>query len=137
MEKLKYKVCGYDQTVDEKGNAVLALRKIQWGIDQDDEEDPEKVKLELRKWYINASGETPGKGVTFLTEEGPHDLTQTLVDSGYGHTEDVLKSLMKREDFVDSCKHLSDDEIEDLSSEEYYDARTMLGEILNEQESAA
>lgn len=132
MVDIKYKVCGYDRTIDEKGNSIVALRKMQWGIGPEDQEDPDKVKLELRKWYISPEGETPGKGVTFLTEEGPHELTNALVDSGYGHTKDILAGLMKREDFVDSCKNITDPNSEDFSTEEYYDARTALGEMLNE-----
>lgn len=136
MADIKYKVCDYDETIDEKGNSIVALRKVQWGIGPDDQEDPEKVKLELRKWYINPEGETPGKGVTFLTEEGPHELAKTLVGSGYGHTEDILSSLMKREDFVDVCKNIQNPSKEEMDNSEYYDARQALEEMLNEQQSA-
>lgn len=112
----------FDFTFDEKGNTFLALRKLSWG-----EGKPEKI--ELRKWYNSADGtETPNKGFTFLTEEGPHELTKVLVEQGFGYTDDILNSLKDREDFKSSLsKVLSGKELDELGiekvdpDEEYYD----------------
>ena len=112
----------FDFTFDEKGNTFLALRKLSWGGGK-----PEK--LELRKWYNSADGtETPNKGFTFLTEEGPHELTKVLVEQGFGYTDDILNGLKDREDFKSSLsKVLSGEELDELGidkvdpNEEYYD----------------
>lgn len=112
----------FDFTFDEKGNTFLALRKLSWG-----EGKPEKI--ELRKWYNSTDGtETPNKGFTFLTEEGPHELTKVLVEQGFGYTDDILNGLKDREDFKSSLsKVLSGEELDELGiekvdpDEEYYD----------------
>lgn len=112
----------FDFTFDEKGNTFLALRKLSWG-----EGKPEKI--ELRKWYNSADGtETPNKGFTFLTEEGPHELTKVLVEQGFGYTDDILNGLKDREDFKSSLsKVLSGQELNELGieqvdpNEDYYD----------------
>lgn len=112
----------FDFTFDEKGNTFLALRKLSWG-----EGKPEKI--ELRKWYNSADGtETPNKGFTFLTEEGPHELTKVLVEQGFGYTDDILNGLKNREDFKSSLsKVLSGQELDELGieqvdpNEDYYD----------------
>lgn len=92
---IKYEVVDdYDYLFDEKGNAFLAIRKVRWG-------DNEKVNLDMRKWYTNANGEeTLGKGVSFLTEEGPHELARVLVQNDFGHTDEILEAIKDREDFM-------------------------------------
>lgn len=101
-----------DHIIDEKGNSFIALRKMYWG-----DNDPSSAKLELRKYYNNASGEeTPSKGVTFITDDGPHNLTHTLVDMGYGNTEKLLKSLSERENFRQSLNNVLD------KDDEHYDS---------------
>lgn len=112
----------FDFTFDEKGNTFLALRKLSWG-----EGKPEKI--ELRKWYNSADGtETPNKGFTFLTEEGPHELTKVLVEQGFGYTDDIINGIKDRDDFKSSLsKILSGEELDELGiekvdpDEEYYD----------------
>lgn len=112
----------FDFTFDEKGNTFLALRKLSWG-----EGKPEKI--ELRKWYNSADGtETPNKGFTFLTEEGPHELTKVLVEQGFGYTDEILNGLKDREDFIPNiAKVLSKEKLDELGiegvdpNEDYYD----------------
>ena len=77
----------FDYTIDEKGNAFISLRKIDWG-------DIGVFKLDLRKYYASESGETMQKGVSFLTEEGPHELTRVLVETGYGYDEELVETLL-------------------------------------------
>ena len=94
-----------DEIFDKKGNTFLAMRKIQW-CKPDAEPDPDKAKLELRKWHMRSEGETPGKGFSFLTEEGPHELTDVSISNGYGHTKDILELLRDRDDFEESVKSI-------------------------------
>jgi hypothetical protein len=93
--------------VDEKGSNYLALRKVKW-FDND-------YKLELRRWTSNAEGEIPGKGVSFMTEEGPHELAKALVEAGYGDTNELLEILNSR----DSESYEDDDNL--------YDPKELLG----------
>ena len=113
---------GIDEIFDEKGNVFLAMRKIQWAK-EGAEPDPEKGKLELRKWHMKSEGETPGKGFSFLTEEGPHELTDVLISNGYGHTKDILELLRDRDDFEESVKSIYGSDKDD---DEYFDPRKAL-----------
>ena len=125
----EYKVGDIDRTFDEKGNTFLALRKIAWG-----EGKPEK--LDIRKWYMSSDGdETVGKGVSFITDEGPHELTRALVEEGYGHTEDVINGIKDRDDFMSSLvKCLNEDDLTQAGvehtypAEEYFDPTTSIFE---------
>ena len=110
-----------DEIFDEKGNVFLAMRKIQW-CKPDVEPDPEKGKLELRKWHMTAEGERASKRFSFLTEESPHELAKVQVSNGYGHTKDILMKLKEREDFEEAVKSIYDGADDD----EYFD----LGEAL-------
>ena len=62
----------FDFTVDEKANSFIALRKIKWG-------NSSEFRLDLRKWFNTATGETMSKGVSFMTEDGPHELVKVMV----------------------------------------------------------
>jgi hypothetical protein len=120
-----------DAIFDEKGSMFLAMRKVQW-VKSGSEPDASKAKYELRKYIVGADGEKPNKGMTFLTEEGPHELTKVLIQQGFGHTKDLLKELKKRDDFKDSVKDLfTDDDSATSEDGEYFDMRT---ELLKEDE---
>ena len=114
----------FDKVFDEKGNSMLALRKIKWG-------DSDSVKLDLRKWYNGKDGETVGKGFSFLTEEGPHELAKVLVEKGYGYTKDIVNALKSRKDFKQVMENVASDidisnlEIEDDTTD-YYDPKDIL-----------
>lgn len=89
-------VDGFDKVFDEKGNNSLRLRQIQWG-------ERDKVYLDMRKWISKDDGsEEIGKGVSFLTDNGPGELINTLIDSGYGNTQEIVKHLSYRDDFIPS-----------------------------------
>ena len=69
---------------DNSNNSYLAIRNVSWN-----KQDP---KLEIRRWYINKEdNETPSKGITFYTEEGPHQLTHLLLKLGYGDLDTIDK----------------------------------------------
>ena len=124
---IKYKLFGdLDMIFDEKGSTFLAMRKVAW-YDAANADVPgeDKARLDMRKWTASDNGvDVPLKGFSFLTEEGPHSLTEALVDNGYGKTLNILNSLKKREDFEESVKHMYDEE--DESGTEYFDARSDL-----------
>lgn len=90
-DKYRYTVGDIDELVDERGNSAIMLRKLAWGDG--------KEKLEIRKWIVDIDSERANKGVTFLTEEGPHNLTNTMVRLGFGNTEEIITELSKRDDF--------------------------------------
>lgn len=116
---------GLDAIFDEKGSMFLSMRKVQW-VKEGNEPDPSKAKLELRKWIVGPDGvEKANKGMTFLTEEGPHELAKTLVHHGYGKTKEILLELKGREDFQESVNTLFDKD-EDTGSGEYFDMRSAL-----------
>lgn len=106
-EDFKYEIVdNFDHVIDEKGAKFIALRKIRWG-------DNPSVKLEIRNWFSNKNGETCGKGVSFLTDDGPNNLAETLVDLGYGDTKTLIRSLAKRNN-IEIPEDSQDDEYFDL-----------------------
>lgn len=114
-----------NEIIEEKGNQYTAIRKVQW-IKEGDEPDPEKGKIEIRKWMIQKDGsEQANKGVTFMTEEGPNQLAEILVDHDYGNTKTLVKSLLKRDNFKESIENLNKDDTDDLDGN-YFDMRDML-----------
>lgn len=112
-----------DRVFDEKGSTFLSMRRVAWGV-KGAEPDNEKAKLELRKWNNRDGQEMPNKGFSFLTEDGPHELTKALLGEGFGNTKDVLGIIRKREDFEESVNSLYDDGPD--ASGEYFDPRSIL-----------
>lgn len=111
-------------------NSFLALRKLRW-------KSSGPFRLDIRKWYVNNEGEEiAGKGVSFMTEEGPSNLVETLLSHGYGDTRKTLDSLKDREDFLVSVKEIITENDMDLDSVkienidsldgEYYDPKSIL-----------
>ena len=99
-DSFTYTVGDIDEVVDSKGNSVIMLRTVAWG-------ENGKEKLELRKWIVDINEEKPLKGVAFLTEDGPDNLVNVLLDKGYGKTDEVLEVLSTREDFKDALSELN------------------------------
>jgi hypothetical protein len=121
-----------DSTIDEKGSIFIALRKVQW-VKNGEDPDETKAKLDLRKYRVDENGdEIAGKGISFLTDDGPNELTKVLVHEGYGNTKEILKELKNRDDFVDSVEHINE---EDTGSGEYFDMRQLLEDIDTEEAS--
>lgn len=114
-----------NEVIEEKGNQFTAIRRVQW-IKEGEEPDKSKGKLEIRRWIVEKDGtEKANKGVVLMTDEGPHQLAQTLVDHDYGKTKELMKSLVKRDDFKDSVNNLFVDD-KDSSDGDYFDMRDML-----------
>lgn len=116
-----------DYTLEEQGNQFTALRKIRWG-------DSDKEYLELRRWRNTPDGgEQAAKGCTFMTDEGPANLINALIELGYGNTKEVLGKLSDRTDFRKSLNSLlgKDDELYDDNvgtlEDDYYDPKSLIG----------
>lgn len=110
----------FDYTIDEKGNTFIALRKIAWG-------DSDNYKLDLRKYYTTEEGERMNKGVSFLTDEGPNELTRVLVDNGYGNAMDIAESIRNnRPDVMELLASDLDKIKSDSNTGEFYDPRELL-----------
>ena len=126
--EFKYEIVDdYDHIIDEAGNKTINLRKIRFG-------DSDNVKLDLRNYYISESGERMGKGVSFLTEEGPHNLVETMAGLGYGKTKNILQGIKDRSDFKQSLNVVLGKESEFYDEEagepveEYFDPSALLGD---------
>lgn len=113
------------------GNSFLALRKLRWSSDS-------PYRLDIRKWYTNAAGEEiAGKGVSFMTPEGPDNLIQALLENGYGDTRKTLNGIKNRDDFAIAVKEIITENnidldsinisIDQLESASYYDPKSILG----------
>lgn len=92
-EKFKYTIHdGVDFVIEEQQNFFTAFRKASWG-----EGSPH---YEIRRFKNMPDGtEMANKGVTFLTEDGPHELVHTLVGLNFGDTKVILEHLKDRENF--------------------------------------
>ena len=119
-----------EEIIDEQGSQYIALRKTQW-VNDDEEPDESKGKLELRKWTVK-DGKEFGKGFAFLTENGPHELTRVLVKRGFGKTKEILSELRKRDDFKDAVETL--DKEEEIGDGEYFDMRSALLDDLEDED---
>lgn len=111
------------------GNSFLALRRLRWS-------PTSSFKLDIRKWYTNSSGEEiAGKGVSFMTEDGPDNLIEALMNHGYGDTRKTLNAMKSREDFLPAVKEIITENNFDLESvtipnidslESFYDPKSIL-----------
>lgn len=113
---------GVDRIIDEKGNKFIAVREVRW-------KDIYDFKLDIRQYMVNENGEIPLKGLSFLTEDGPGELINTLLESGYGDTTQVSDSIYQnRKDIVNRIIKLENGEAEISKEplddgEDYYDPR--------------
>lgn len=110
--------------IDERGSQYISLRFTQW-VKDDKDRDESKKKLELRKWTVSPEGDRAGKGVSFLTEEGPSELAKVLVHRGYGDTKEILDELRQRDNFKESVQNLFTDD-EENDEGDYFDIRDAL-----------
>lgn len=139
FDKHAVKFGGIDNIFDESGNRFSALRKIAWVPNRDDiklEDYEEKAKFEIRNWMVNDAGEVPLKGYTFMSDEGPNELTKALVHEGFGNTKDILKELRTRDDFKESVETINDSEA-DSTDGEYFDMRSLLDDDNSDDEEEA
>lgn len=115
-----YTVGDIDEVVDSYKNTAVMLRKVSW------KGGPER--LELRKWFLDINKEIAGKGVSFLTEDGPGNLINTMLKHGYGDTYQVLDSIKDRDDFDSALasigkKKPTEENIKSI--DDYFDAKTL------------
>ena len=125
--KFEIKENGINELIDEgTGNSSIMLREVGWNG-----RDP---KLEIRKWIIDVDKETPMRGLSFITEQGPHTLTEVLAEKGFGNTENIITNIKDREDFDDSLvKVIGKKKIEKskntevtISEDDYFDPKSVL-----------
>lgn len=123
-----------DKVVDEKANQFISVRFAKWKEDQD-------FQLEIRRFALSEDGETPLKGVRFLTDNGPHELTTTLIENGFGMADELVDTIIENRPAVAAkiynrltgdkklmTKVLSheDDEDKEDESENFYDPKELL-----------
>jgi len=124
-EEFKYSFRGFNHIVDEKGNQFIRFAQIAWA-GEDEEVDPSKIKIDIRKYTTDQDGkEKMLKGVSFLTEEGPNELTHALVEEGFGNTCKVFTALKGRDDFKDAVREAYGEKVNDLD-DETFDLRDIL-----------
>lgn len=124
---------GIDRIIEERGNQFLAMRMVRWN-------DNKEFKLDIRKYVLSETGETPLKGISFLTEEGPDELTKILVEEGFGNNTDLFETIKEKRpelesyfirdyldrDNKDLQSHLDTYPIIEDNTEEYYDPEELL-----------
>ena len=120
----------YGITFDEKQSSCGTLRLVQW-VKNGAEPDESKAKIEIRKIKIDPEGETKLKGYAFGTEEGPHELVEGMVEVGFGDTKKILKSVRKREDFMEAATTINNDD-SDNGGSELFDMRDLLKGVSEE-----
>lgn len=123
-----------DEVIDEvPGSSFIALRRLRWS-------PTSSFKLDIRRWYTNNTGEEiAGKGISFMTEQGPDNLIQALLKHGYGDTRKTLDGIRERPDFLENVKDVLDEMHSDLGGliverapstnieELFYDPKSILG----------
>ena len=120
----KYSIRGINRVIEERGQQFLRLSQIAWNASDEDDVEPDKIKLDLRKYRTDAEGkEIMGKGVSFMTEEGPHELVHIMIEEGYGDTEKCISLLKNRNDFKDAVNAAYGNKSED---DETFDLRDLL-----------
>lgn len=125
-DNFTFSIRGINRVIEEKGSSFIALRQIAWNAGPDDDVDPEKIKLDLRKYRTDADGnEIMAKGVSFMTEEGPHELVHVMMEEGFGDTAKCIGILKERGDFVDGVKKAYGENV-DIEDDEAFDLRDLL-----------
>lgn len=114
----------YDVLFDEKASTCGTIRKVQW-VREGAEPDESKAKVEIRHIKVDETGETPLKGYSFSTPEGPDELTEGMIKAGFGKTKEILKAVRMREDFLEAANTINDDEDEGGDGETF-DMRDLL-----------
>ena len=107
-----------------RGNTAVYFRMVDWN-------DREAKRPEIRKWRISENGETPDKGVTFLTDDGPKNLAKAIIKKGFGETAEYIEALKDRDDFDDSLaqvigkKKVNEAKNTEVEVEDYYDPKVV------------
>ena len=85
----------FDVLIEERGNTAIYFRMVDWN-------DRPAQRPELRRWRLNETGESPDKGFTFLTDDGPKNLAKEIIKRDFGETKEYIEVLTEREDFDDA-----------------------------------
>ncbi|MDD3122009.1 MAG: hypothetical protein PHC62_00670 [Candidatus Izemoplasmatales bacterium] len=102
--------------VDERGNVYLQMAKYKWNGKGD-------FKLGIRQFYSNAEGDRLGKGISFLTDNGPHDLCHALLEDGFGNPDEIVELAKSgRSDIMGAFAKYLADETDNTKIDEYIDA---------------
>lgn len=115
--KFNINLDGIDEIFDECGNSLLKISEISW--------NDRAYKVELRKWVMDSSGELKAnKGFSFLTDEGPNNLTHILLEKGYGDNKikEIMESRGVQLDIPVEEKETKED------SQDFYDPEDLLGD---------
>lgn len=125
MFDVKFKVhSDFDELIDERGNTAICFRMVDWNG------RPAK-RPEVRKWRLSETGESPDKGITFLTDDGPKNLANAIIRKGFGETKEYLETLNEREDFDDALvqvigkKKVDSAKSQEVEAEDFYDPRVV------------
>lgn len=114
----------FDDLIDERGNTSICFRMVDWSG------RPAK-RPELRRWRLSETGESPDKGFTFLTDDGPKNLAKAIIKRDFGETKEYLEVLAEREDFDDALvqvigkKRVSNAKEKEVEVEDFYDPRVV------------
>lgn len=119
------KVDGINELIDERNNSILALREVGW--------NDKEPRLELRRWIVDENGDKPMKGVSFLTEDGPHNLVNSMTKLGFGNTETILANIKNRDNFEESLVKVigkkkvskAKEETIEISEDDYFDPESL------------
>lgn len=115
-KEFKYSFRGINRIVEEKGNQFIRFAQIAW-VGDDEEVEPSKIKYDLRKYTTDAEGkEKMLKGVSFLSDDGPSELTHVLIDEGFGNTTKILDGIKQRKDFKDAVETSFSTKVKDDST---------------------
>lgn len=126
-KEFKYEVDkDFNYTIDERGNSFIALRKIRWG-------DNDNYKLDIRKYISTEKGEQMMKGFSFITDDGPNELSRVLLDTGYGKPDEIAQVIVdNRKDIFNEISKRVNGEFtiteDNESDEELFDARRLFDE---------
>ena len=121
----KYSIRGINRVIEERGQQFLRLSQIAWNASDEDDVEPDKIKLDLRKYRTDAEGkEIMGKGVSFMTEEGPHELVHVMLEEGFGNTSRCISILKDRADFKDAVSEAYGEKID--GDDDTFDLRDIL-----------
>lgn len=116
----------FDHVIYENGNAYISLRKVKWSEDSD-------PKLDLRRYVTKPDGgEQMMKGCSF-NDDAANELTNVLIEEGYGDTRTCVENLQQRDDFMESLAWAMSDNDKDKMKELFPDIE--LPDVSEEEEN--
>lgn len=114
-----YSICGLNKIVEERGNQFIRFARIAWGTG-----DNKKEKYDIRKYVTGKDGnEQMLKGLSFLTDNGPHELTHILLRENFGNTTEILNIIKDRKDFPEAVQAVYGDKVK---NENFVDLRDII-----------